>query len=182
MTKTDPSPVKTLLTDIIECFLPHHGRLRTITAVDCAAEQIVRFLEAENWFLILLCLLCRADMQNYWACKFIFADLCIHQLICLIVDIYVSKICFYLHGVVVDIFCFVDILYFNMSVGLGPGLTSALKLRRDMTVRKLASYREGTLLRKYFSTYLLVLWFGLDRCLWEWSVNAVQGQEDGQLL
>ena len=121
-------------------------------------------------------------MQNYWACKFIFADLCIHQLICLIVDIYVSKICFYLHGVVVDIFCFVDILYFNMSVGLGPGLTSALKLRRDMTVRKLASYREGTSPRKYFSTYLLVLWFGLDRCLWEWSVNAVQGQEDGQLL
>ena len=56
---------------------------------------------------------------------------------------YVSKICFYLHGVVVDIFCFVDILYFNMSVGPGPGLTSALKLRRDMTVRKLASHREG---------------------------------------
>ena len=49
VTKTDPSPVKTLLTDIIECFLPHRGRLRTITAVHFAAEQIVRFLEAENW-------------------------------------------------------------------------------------------------------------------------------------
>ena len=65
MTKTDPSPVKTLLTDIIECFLPHRGRLRTITAVHFAAEQIVRFLEAENWFSILFCLRINTDMQNY---------------------------------------------------------------------------------------------------------------------
>ena len=64
MTKTDPSPVKTLLTDIIECFLPHRGRLRTITAVHFAAEQIVRFLEAENWFFDII-LSINADMQNY---------------------------------------------------------------------------------------------------------------------